>query len=84
MRPVHMDPEEAVAAAIDLGRGSGADAPILLATHWGTFRLTDEPVDEPPRRTLDAWAARNLPPDRCWVLREDRTRRLAPRPVGSA
>jgi N-acyl-phosphatidylethanolamine-hydrolysing phospholipase D len=84
MRPVHMDPEEAVAAAVDLGRGAGAEAPILLATHWGTFRLTDEPMDEPPRRTINAWAARNLPPDRCWVLREDRTRRLAPRPVGRA
>lgn len=84
MRPVHMDPEEAVAAAVDLGVGAKGDPPILFATHWGTFRLTDEPMDEPPRRTVDAWAARQLPPDRCWVLTEDRTRRIAPRPADAA
>jgi len=76
MRPVHMDPEEAVAAAIDIGAGAGSPPPVLLATHWGTFSLTDEPMDEPPRRTLDAWAARQLPLDRCWILREERTRRI--------
>lgn len=80
MRPVHMDADEAVAAAIDLGRGAGAAPPALLATHWGTFRLTEEPMDEPPRRARDAWAARQLPADRCWVLGGDRTRSLAPRP----
>lgn len=79
MRPVHMDADEAVAAAIDLGRGAGTAAPTLLATHWGTFRLTDEPMDEPPRRARDAWAARQLPADRCWVLGGDRTRSLPPR-----
>jgi N-acyl-phosphatidylethanolamine-hydrolysing phospholipase D len=84
MRPVHMDPEEAVAAAVDLGAGAGAAVPILLATHWGTFRLTDEATDEPPRRTVEAWAARDLPPDRCWVLTQDRTRRIAPRPASRA
>jgi N-acyl-phosphatidylethanolamine-hydrolysing phospholipase D len=81
MRPVHMNAEEAVAAAVDLGAGEDAAVPILLATHWGTFRLTDEPVDEPPRRVLDAWAARRLPADRCWILDGERTRRLPPRPA---
>src|SRR5690606_24101952 len=38
MRPVHMDPEEAVRAYLDLG-GRGA----FVAMHWGTFRLSDEP-----------------------------------------
>jgi N-acyl-phosphatidylethanolamine-hydrolysing phospholipase D len=84
MRPVHMDPDEAVVAAIELGAGAGSPTPVLLATHWGTFRLTDEPMDEPPRRTIDAWAAHHLPPDRCWVLKEDRTRRIASRPVDRA
>lgn len=80
MRPVHMNAEEAVCAAIDLGTGAGADAPALLATHWGTFRLTDEPMDEPPRRARDAWTAHQLPADRCWILGAERTRRLPPRP----
>jgi N-acyl-phosphatidylethanolamine-hydrolysing phospholipase D len=86
MRPVHMDPEEAVAATIELGAGAGAPPPVLLATHWGTFRLTDEPMDEPPRRTRDAWTSRHLSLDRCWILGEERTRRISPRrsPNGAA
>ena len=41
MREQHMDPEDAVRAAKTLGAH-------LLPMHWGTFRLTDEPLDEPP------------------------------------
>lgn len=77
MRPVHMDPDEAVAAAIDLGRGADGRTPMVLATHWGTFRLTDEPMDEPPMRMVQAWAAQGLPVDECWIFRDDRTRRVA-------
>ena len=84
MRPVHMNAEEAVSAAIDLGTGAGTAAPTLLATHWGTFRLTDEPVDEPPRRARDAWAAHQLPAGRCWILGDERTRRMPPRPGAGA
>jgi L-ascorbate metabolism protein UlaG (beta-lactamase superfamily) len=43
MRPVHMNPAEALAAFRELG------ARHLLPMHWGTFDLTDEPIDEPPR-----------------------------------
>jgi N-acyl-phosphatidylethanolamine-hydrolysing phospholipase D len=46
MRPVHLNPEEAVRAALDVGAG------ITLGIHWGVFILTDEPMDEPPRRFL--------------------------------
>jgi L-ascorbate metabolism protein UlaG (beta-lactamase superfamily) len=28
--------------------------------HWGTFKLTDEPLDEPPRRLRQEWARRGL------------------------
>jgi N-acyl-phosphatidylethanolamine-hydrolysing phospholipase D len=71
MAPVHLDPEEAVRAYLDLG-GRGALVPI----HWGTFRLSDEPLDEPPRRLAAAWQAAGLPPERLWRLRPGEVRRL--------
>lgn len=42
MRPVHLNPSEAVQAFIDLG------AEQAVAMHWGTFKLTTEPLGEPP------------------------------------
>lgn len=50
MRDQHMGPQEAVEAARILGLE-------VLAIHWGTYKLTDEPLDEPPRlaqHTADA------------------------------
>src|SRR4030095_14408752 len=44
MQPVHLNPEEALQAGLDVG------AERLLGIHYGTFDLTDEPLDEPPRR----------------------------------
>lgn len=43
MKPVHMNPKEALAAFQDLG------AAHMLPMHWGTFDLTDEPMDEADR-----------------------------------
>ena len=43
MRPVHMDPGEALAAFRDTG------ARLLVPHHWGAFDLADEAVDEAPR-----------------------------------
>ncbi|MGC3992135.1 MAG: MBL fold metallo-hydrolase [Chthoniobacteraceae bacterium] len=45
-REVHMNPEEAVRAFFDLR------AQTLVPMHYGTFRLSYEPVDEPPVRLL--------------------------------
>ncbi len=42
MSKQHMNPEEALRAQADLG------ARRVIAMHWGTFKLTDEPLDEPP------------------------------------
>ncbi len=39
----HLNPTEAYRAFLDL------KARWMLPCHWGTFRLTDEPIDEPPR-----------------------------------
>jgi N-acyl-phosphatidylethanolamine-hydrolysing phospholipase D len=51
-------------------------SPLMLGIHWGTFRLTDEPMDEPPRRTLARWREAGLPEDRLWVASFGETRRL--------
>ena len=45
-REVHMNPEEAVKAFIDLG------ARRMVPMHYGTFRLSYEPLEEPPERLL--------------------------------
>jgi N-acyl-phosphatidylethanolamine-hydrolysing phospholipase D len=68
MRPFHMDPEHAVRTALDV------DATRAVAMHFGTFDLTDEPVDEPPRRFLAAARASVLGTDGAWVLRLGETR----------
>ncbi|HEX2781490.1 MAG TPA: MBL fold metallo-hydrolase [Gemmatimonadaceae bacterium] len=77
MRPVHMNADEAVAATVALGEPHGGRVPVMLAVHWGTFRLTDEPTNEPPRHALRAWAARALPDRNCWILRHGETRLLS-------
>lgn len=71
MRVVHMNPEEAVTALQDLGGGA------MVPIHWGTFKLTDEPMDEPVRRIHTAWAAAGLDPGRLWLLRHGETRTAA-------
>ena len=43
MSPVHMNPEEAVRAHLDVR------AHTSIGMHFGTFQLTDEPIDEPLR-----------------------------------
>ena len=75
MRPVHMNPEEAVQAFDDLCH-PGTPEGVMVPIHWGTFKLTDEPMDEPPRRTRAAWAVSTRPPERLWLLRHGETRVL--------
>jgi N-acyl-phosphatidylethanolamine-hydrolysing phospholipase D len=48
----------------------------MLGIHWGTFRLTTEPMDEPPRRTLARWREAGLNEARLWIARFGETRRL--------
>lgn len=48
LRSVHMNPEEALDAFVALG------ANCMVPMHYGTFRLSYEPLDEPPGRLLAA------------------------------
>ena len=68
MRPVHCNPEEAVA----LGRDVRASA--LVAMHWGTIVLTDEPPFEPPGRFRAAANRAGYPDSRAWVMKIGETR----------
>ncbi len=68
MRESHMNPEEAVAAAIDL------KADRALAIHFGTFDLSDEPLAEPPRRFADAAKSSALGESGTWILKVGETR----------
>jgi L-ascorbate metabolism protein UlaG (beta-lactamase superfamily) len=70
MQPQHMGPEEAGRAWELLG------AETLVAMHWGTFKLTDEPLGEPPERMRAWWRERGHDEARLWVLDVGETRRL--------
>jgi N-acyl-phosphatidylethanolamine-hydrolysing phospholipase D len=68
-KPVHMSPEEAVQASLDLR------AAHFLGVHWGTFALAREPYDEPPMRLAAEIERRHLDPAVAWVLKPGETRR---------
>jgi L-ascorbate metabolism protein UlaG (beta-lactamase superfamily) len=70
MHTQHMNPAEAVQAFEDLR------ADRFFAMHWGTFKLTDEPLDQPPQLLRACWAERNLPEQRCAVPAIGETLRL--------
>lgn len=52
---IHMNPEEAVAAHLDLNGGDTGG--IMVPIHWGTFRLAPHPWAEPADRLLAAAAS---------------------------
>jgi N-acyl-phosphatidylethanolamine-hydrolysing phospholipase D len=62
MEPQHVDPVEAALGFQALG------ARHLLAMHWGTFRLTDEAVGEPPARLRAWWTEQQLAEARLWIM----------------
>jgi L-ascorbate metabolism protein UlaG (beta-lactamase superfamily) len=62
MRSNHIDPAEAVLAFKLLG------ASEALAIHWGTFQLSFEGVDDPPRQLREALIASGIDPARFYAL----------------
>ncbi len=61
MRSQHMDPADAVRAFEALG------ATKLVAMHWGTFKLTDEHLAEPPALLREIWERSGLCDDRRFI-----------------
>lgn len=70
MRPMHLNPEEAVRACQDLA------ATRMATMHWGTFILSGEPVAEPPERAAKAWVETGRPREHLWDLAVGETRTL--------
>ncbi len=68
MHPTHTTPEEAVRVGLDAG------AARLVAMHFGTFDLADEPMAEPARRFRIEAERLGLWPDRAWILKVGETR----------
>ena len=58
MSVMHVNPDEAVKIHRDLEAGHS------VAMHWGTFVLTDEPMDEPPRKLAHALREAGIPHER--------------------
>lgn len=48
MKDVHANPEDAVRMHVDVGSRHS------IGMHWGSFVLTDEPMDEPPKGLIKA------------------------------
>jgi L-ascorbate metabolism protein UlaG (beta-lactamase superfamily) len=71
-RRVHMNPEDALTAAADLG------ARYMVPIHWGTFVVSYEPIDEPVRWLLALAEERGLS-ERVAVLRHGESRRFTAR-----
>ena len=67
MRDQHVDPDEALQIMQIVG------AQRAMAHHWGTFQLTDEPIEEPPERLRAALARENIAQDLFAAIRPGQT-----------
>lgn len=70
MKPMHINPDEAVQLMLDL------EAKQSMGVHWGTFMLTKEAFDHPPRDLVAALRRCQLPDDRVWLMKHGETRAI--------
>lgn len=71
MKMMHVNPADAVQLMLDL------DAKQAMGVHWGTFKLTQEPFDQPALDLALALQERGLAQDRVWLLRHGETRAVS-------
>ncbi len=70
MKEQHVNPEEAVQIHLDL------QAKRSIGVHWGTFDLTDESLDQPPKDLAVARAEKKLPQEAFDVMAIGQTLKL--------
>ncbi len=71
-----MNPEEAVQAYGDLHGRPASRRAVLVPMHWGTFKLTDEAMDEPGVRARRVWGTAGYDPEDLWLLAHGESRAL--------
>ncbi len=67
MKPVHLNPEEAVKVHQDL------QSRYSVGMHWGTFLLTDEPIEEPPQRLKQVLAQAGISQKQFFLMQHGQT-----------
>jgi L-ascorbate metabolism protein UlaG (beta-lactamase superfamily) len=67
MQEAHMNPDDAVMAHLDL------ESSLSLGIHFGTFRLTDEAIDDPILHLEESLARRALSRDQFLPLENGQT-----------
>ncbi len=75
MKEQHVNPEEAVQIYQDLR------AKTAVGVHWGSFNLTDESLDQPPKDLAAARSAKGLAEAAFGVMAIGETRRYPKRPA---
>jgi hypothetical protein len=76
MGSVHMNPEDCAKALGQLDRAQTGKPIVVAAAHWGTFKLTDEPMNEPPQKMRDVWRAEGRNEEQLWIFRHGETRSM--------
>jgi N-acyl-phosphatidylethanolamine-hydrolysing phospholipase D len=76
MGSVHMNPDDCMKAMSQLAGRQNGRRLTMAAAHWGTFKLTDEPMDEPPARMRELWQAAGLDAQELWIMRHGETRSI--------
>ncbi|HET9635022.1 MAG TPA: MBL fold metallo-hydrolase [Gemmatimonadaceae bacterium] len=76
MGTVHMNPDDCIKAVAQIKPFQNGKRLVVTAGHWGTFKLTDEPMDEPPARMREGWVVAGHAADDLWIMKHGETRAL--------